>query len=134
MDLATDHLTDADAHLHHDAHLHPYDEMAIDPQIMEQIQAMASEYDQNPHAYVQAGMATFPDTTNLQPHHDPHDFDHQTADHQFINDTNQSIMGHDHVMDEGGAGTGLSNMQPMQHVLPMDYIDPSNNAPYKLEQ
>lgn len=134
MDLANDHLTNADAHLHHDAHLHSYDEMAIDPQIMEQIQAMASEYDQNPHAYVQAGMAAFGETPNLQSHHDPHEFDHQVSDHQFINDTTQSIMGRDHVMDEGGAGTGLSNMQPMQHVLPMDYIDPSNNPPYKLEQ
>lgn len=126
MDLSNEHLTD-------DTHLHAYDEMAIDPQIMEQIQAQL-EYDQNAHAYVQAGMPTFADTSHLQPHHDPHDFNHQTPDHQFIHDPNPPMMGHDHVMDENGAGTGLSNMQPMQHVLPMDYIDPGNTQQYKLEQ
>ncbi|EXJ94755.1 hypothetical protein A1O1_03153 [Capronia coronata CBS 617.96] len=128
MDLAGEHLTDPNSHLH------AYDEMAIDPQIMEQIQAMANEYDQNAHAYVQAGMPTFADPSHLQPHHDPHDFNPQPPDHQFMNDTNQAMLGHDHVMNDGSSGTGLSNMQPMQHVLPMDYIDPSNNPQYKLEQ
>ena len=154
MDLANDHLNDPnghldahlnpdlhlhpdthldpDAHLHPDTHLNPYDDMAIDPQIMEQIQAMASEYDQNPHAFVQAGLAQF-DAPHLQPH-DPHDFSHQPSEHQFMNDTNGGMMAHDHVMDETGAGTGLSNMQPIQHVLPMDYLDASNNQQYKLEQ
>jgi hypothetical protein len=134
MDLANNHLPDPDGHLDPNAHLHPYDEMAIDPQIMEQIQAMASEYDQNAHAYVEAGMAPFVDPPGLQPHHhDPHDFNNHTPDHQFMHDTNPPLMGHDHVMNETDPNTGL-NMQPMQHVLPMDYIDPSNNQQYKLEQ
>ncbi|KAK5190544.1 Protein spt10 [Exophiala xenobiotica] len=174
MDLANDHLNDPnghldahlntdlhlhrdthlnpDAHLHPDAHLNPYDDMAIDPQIMEQIQAMASEYDQDPNVFVQAGLTQF-DAPHLQPHNphdfnhqapdphdfnhqppDPHDFNHQPSDHQFMNDTNGGLMAHDHVMDETGAGTGLSNMQPIQHVLPMDYLDASNNQQYKLEQ
>ncbi|KAL2441931.1 Protein SPT10 [Exophiala dermatitidis] len=128
MDLANEHLTDPGAHLH------PYDEMAIDPQIMEQIQAMANEYDQN-HAFVQAGLPPFANPSHLQPHHDPHDFNPQAPDHQFMDGTNQPMIGHDHVMNDGAPpGTGLSNMQPIQHVLPMDYIDPSNNSPYKLEQ
>lgn len=133
MDLASEHLTDPSAHLH------AYDEMAIDPQIMEQIQAMADQYDQNAHAFVQAGIPTFADPSHLQPHHDPHDFNPQPPDHPFLNGTNQAMMGHDHVMNDGvmndgGPGTGLSNMQPMQHVLPMDYLDPSTNQQYKLEQ
>lgn len=132
LHLHPDTHLDPDAHLHPDTHLNPYDDMAIDPQIMEQIQAMASEYDQNPHAFVQAGLAQF-DAPHLQPH-DPHDFNHQPPEHQFMNDTNGGMMTHDHVMDETGAGTGLSNMQPIQHVLPMDYLDASNNQQYKLEQ
>ncbi|KAJ9621072.1 Protein spt10 [Knufia peltigerae] len=156
MDLANDHLTDPnghlqsngnlDAHLHpephlhpelhpdahlHDAHLNAYDEMAIDPQIMEQIQAM-TEYDQNTHAYVQAGLGQF-EAPHLQSH-DPHDFNHQPQDHGFMNDANGAIMTHDHVMDDSGTGTGLSNMQPIQHVLPMDYLETPNNQQFKLEQ
>ena len=52
----------------------------------------------------------------------------------FMNDTNGAMMAHDHVMDDNGTGTGLSNMQPIQHVLPMDYLDASSNQQFKLEQ
>lgn len=129
MDLANEHLPDADAHLH------AYDDMAIDPQIMEQIQAqLDSEYAQHPHNFVPSGMPTFADTSHLQAHHDPHNFTTQQTDHPFMHDPTSTMMGHDQVMDDGGAGTGLNNMQPMQHVLPMDYMDPQNNQQYKLEQ
>jgi hypothetical protein len=157
--LTANHLTDhdfaaiqqpmdlSDEHNHlvndHNAHLDPYDEMAIDPQIMEQIQAhLAGAYDTNNHAFVSADMPSFADTSHLQGHHDPRDFNHQTADHHFIPDPTQQMMGHenppmiphDQIMDDGGgAGTGLNSMQPMQHVLPMDYID-QNQPQYKLEQ
>ncbi|KIV96392.1 hypothetical protein PV10_00270 [Exophiala mesophila] len=132
MDLANGHLSDPDSHLH------AYDEMAIDPQIMEQIQAeMNSTYGPNAHAYVQAGLPSFADTSHLQSHHDPHDFGQQPSDHQFIHDPTSNMMGHDHVMNDGNPGTGLNNMQPMQHVLPMDYMHPDpqniNNTDAKYE-
>lgn len=137
--LAGDHMTGDHLTSEHlpdpDAHLQTYDEMAIDPQIMEQLQAhLVSEYGQSAHGVFQGGMPTFADASHLQTHHDPRDFNHQTSDHQFIHDPNPPMLPHDHVMDEGGAGTGLSNMQPMQHVLPMEFIDPGNNQQYKLEQ
>ena len=151
MDLSDEHN-----HLvnDHNTHLDPYDEMAIDPQIMEQIQAQLAEaYDPSDHAYVSTGLPPFADTSHLQPHHDPHDFNRQTSDHHFIPDPNRQtsdhhfipdpnrqmmphenhqLMTHDHIMDDGGAGTGLNNMQPMQYVLNMD--DPQNQPQYKLEQ
>lgn len=150
MDLSNEHdhlVNDHNAHLDpndHNVHLDPYDEMAIDPQIMEQLQAQLAEaYDPSGHGYVPTGLPTFADTPHLQPHHDPRDFNHQAADHHFMPDPNQQMMahdnqqmmGHDQIMDDGGgAGTGLNSMQPMQHVLPMDYIDPQDRRQYKLEQ
>lgn len=160
QNLVTNHLTDhdfasiqqpmdlSDEHNHlvndHNAHLDPYDDMAIDPQIMEQLQAHLNEaYETNSHAFVPTGMPSFADTSHLHSHHDPRDFNHQPSDHHFIPDPTQQMMAHDtqqmmahdHVMDDGGgAGTGLNSMQPMQHVLPMDYIDPQNQPQYKLEQ
>ncbi|KIW89462.1 uncharacterized protein Z519_09618 [Cladophialophora bantiana CBS 173.52] len=131
MDLSNDHdplVNDPDAHLH------AYDEMAIDPQIMEQIQAqLDADYNPNSNAYVSPGMPAFTDPSHLQSPHDPRDFSHPAAEHHFIRDPNPPILGHDHVMDEGGAGTGLNSMQPMQHVLQMDYIDPQNEQQFKLE-
>ena len=140
MDLSDEHN-----HLvnDHNAHLDPYDEMAIDPQIMEQIQAQLAEYDPTTHTFVPTGLPPFADTSHLQPHHDPRDFNHPASEHHFIAGPTQQMMAHDnpqlmthdHVMDDsGGAGTGLNSMQPMQHVLPMDYIDPQNQQQYKLEQ
>ena len=125
MDLGSDHLTD------NDAHLGAYDDMAIDPQIMEQLQAqLASEYEQHPHAYVQPGMPQYADTSHLPPH-DHHDFSHQPPDHQFMHDPSSAMIAHDHVMDDGNNGSGLSNMQPIQHVLPMDYMNPPGGQQYK---
>ncbi|KIY03221.1 uncharacterized protein Z520_01688 [Fonsecaea multimorphosa CBS 102226] len=131
MDLSNDH-----DHLVNDpdGHLHAYDEMAIDPQIMEQIQAqLDADYDPNNHTYVPPGIPAFTDPSHLQSPHDPREFNHPTSDHHFIRDPNQPILGHDHVMGEGGTGTGLDSMQPMQHVLQMDYVDPQNEAQFKLE-
>ena len=116
MDLANEQLPD------NEAHVHPYDEMAIDPQIMEQLQAEL--YQQGPHTYGQGGMPTFADTPNLQTHHDPGDF---KTEHEFIHDPSPGMIAQDHVMEDGVTGTGLSNMQPMQHELPMDYLNPSSN-------
>ncbi|EXJ60170.1 acetyltransferase [Cladophialophora yegresii CBS 114405] len=132
MDLSSDH-----DHLvaDHDPHLDPYDEMAIDPQIMEQIQAqLAGAYDPNGHAYDPTGLSSFANTPHLPPHHEPNDFD-RPPEHHFIPGADQQLMAHDHVMDDGsGPGPGLNDMQPMQHVLPMDYIEPGNQARFKLEQ
>jgi hypothetical protein len=48
-------------------------------------------------------------------------------------DHTQQIMPQDHVMNDGN-GNGTLNMQPMQNVLPMDYLDPQTQQRYKLEQ
>jgi hypothetical protein len=204
MDLSNDH-----DHLVDDAsaQLDPYDQMAIDPQIMEEIEAhLASAYDNgDSNPYVNAGIPNFADASHMQTHHDPADFNHQPAEHHFMPnptqqlmtpdhaqqmmnanhtrqmlspdhtqqmmdpnhsrqmltpdhtqqmmspdhtrqlispdhtqqlmtpDHTQQIMPQDHVMNDGN-GNGTLNMQPMQNVLPMDYLDPQTQQRYKLEQ
>lgn len=113
-----------------DPNLTAYD-MTIDPQIMQQIQAqLASDYDQaHHHRFVQPGMPQFADTSHLQQHQNPHTFGNQQPD-QFIHDASANMMNHDHVMDDGGTSAGL-NMQPMQHVLHMDFMNSNGGSDYK---
>lgn len=119
-----------DPSLHdHDPDLSAYDEMALDPQIIEQLQAqIASEDYQQHHQFVHSGLPDYADTSHLQHHQDPHGFGAQPPE-QYIHNPGQAMMAHDHMMNDGGP-TGLDNMQPMQHVLHMDYID-SDGTNYK---
>ncbi|ETN43091.1 uncharacterized protein HMPREF1541_02249 [Cyphellophora europaea CBS 101466] len=119
----------------HDADLSAYDDMAIDPTILAQLQAqMASDgYQNHHHDFVPAGLADYVDASQLQqPQHDHHGFNGfngQHPDQQFIHNPGQAMMTHDHVMDDGTDETGLNNMAPMQNVLHMDYIN--NDGNYK---
>ena len=118
----------------HDADLSAYDDMAIDPTILAQLQAqMASEDYQNHHNdFAQAGLTDYVDASQLQQQHHqgPHGFNGQHPDQQFIHNPGRAMMAHDHVMNDAADGTGLNNMQPMQNVLHMDYIN-SDGAEYK---
>jgi hypothetical protein len=128
---------------HHDPAM--YSEMDIDPQILEQLQAQiaSGEFQHHNQDFPQSGLPQFIDTTQLQ--HDPNGFDvgGGTQQGQFV-DTNmmtapqirhfQQSNGQihpeqmntalqnmdDQMMDDG---SGLNNMQNMQHVLHMDNGD-----------
>lgn len=126
----------------HEPDLSAYDDMAIDPNILAQLQAqIASEEYQNHHHhdFVQAGLADYVDATHLQqqPHslpgfNDQHQnttfngqdqgFNGQHPDQQFIHNPGQAMMTHDHVMDETD-DSGLNNMQPMQNVLHLNFLN-----------
>jgi H2C2 zinc finger len=112
------------------------DEMALDPQIIEQLQAqIANEEYQQHHQYVHSGLPDYGDPSDLQhpPHlthpSDPHGFVNQPPE-QYIHNPGQTMMHPDHMMDDGSGGTGLNNMQGMQHVLHMDYMN-SDGSNYK---
>lgn len=114
----------------HEADLSAYDEMALDPQLIEQLQAqMASEEFQQHHPFVHSGLPDYTDLSHLQHPQDPHGFGGQPPE-QYIHNPGQTIMSHDHMMDDGTVATGLNNMQNMQHVLHMDYLN-SDGSNYK---
>ena len=80
-----------------------------------------------------------PFNTGVQ-HHDPVNFNSGQQLEHFIHNPGQAMMTtspqhqqqHDHIMDDGtGAndvGVGLNNMQPMQNVLHMDYMNSTGNG------
>lgn len=132
-----------------------YDDMAIDHQIIEQIQAqLASEYDnhqQHQGFGVPSGLGQYTDASHLsQAPPTPHDFATPNpldahAHAHFLSTHGSSMLGHanqttpatpDHVMSDddvtggvnnnpGGQGGGMNNMQQMRHVLPMEYMNPN---------
>ena len=145
-DLQSNHIHDftslshhqslsGDPSLHdHEVDLVSYDDMALDPQIIEQLQAqIASEEYQQHHQFVHSGLPDYADPSELQhPSHmpsDPHGFANQPPE-QYIHNPGQTMMAHDHMMDDGSGQTGLNNMQGMQHVLHMDYMN-SDGTNYK---
>ena len=120
----------------HDPDLVSYDdEMALDPQIIEQLQAqMAQDGFQHHHQFMQSGLPDYDPselqhTQHLQHPSDPHPFGNQPPE-QYIHNPGQTMMTHDGMMDDGSGGTGLNNMQGMQHVLHMDYMN-SDGSNYK---
>ena len=123
-----------DPSLHdHEVDLVAYDEMVMDPEMIEQLQAQIASGEYQPHhQFVHSGLPDY-DPSNLQhPSHmqdphmqdpsDPHGFANQPPE-QYIHNPGQTMMTHDHMMDDGSGATGLNNMQGMQHVLHMDYIN-----------
>ena len=144
-DLQPNHLHDFTTLGHHpsltgDNSLHDevdlehisYDDMALDPQIIEQLQRQMASEEFQQHQYVHSGLPDYADPTDLQhPSHmqhpsDPHGFANQPPE-QYIHNPGQTMMTHDHMMDDGSGATGLNNMQGMSHVLHMDYINPDGS-------
>lgn len=136
----------------HEPDLSAYDDMALDPTVLAQLQAqIASEQEyqnHHHHDFGPAGLADYVDAAQLQQQqHDPHGFtgqhpnpgfngqdpaayNGQHPSQQFIHNPGQAMMTHDHVMNDPADETGLNNMQPMQNVLHMDYIN-SDGGDYK---
>jgi hypothetical protein len=102
----------------------------LDPQIMEQIlesQQMGEDGFPQHHQFMPSGLADYSDL-HLQHPQDPHGYGGQ-APEQYIHNPGQTIMTHD-MMDDGSGNTGLNNMQGMQHVLHMNYLN-SDGTDYK---
>ena len=97
VSLAQDHTLSTHDDLAYD------DEMAIDPQIMEQLQAqLASEnypHDQHHHhsLFPQTGLPQYVDASQLQHHRDTHDFSVAADPHQFTTDAQTNQFSNDHA-------------------------------------
>jgi H2C2 zinc finger len=101
-----------------------YHEMAIDPQIMQQLQSQMNSQFQHPEdAYEPAGMAHFSDPPQMH-HHHSHSGDYQVDD------------GDEHLMAQAAAasmdlvdGTNLDHEEQIpQHLLQGGYVDTDGNA------
>ena len=91
--------TSVDNHLQHaDPTMSEYDEMAIDPQIIEQIQAqLASEFPEHHDTYATADLSGFGDHQHL--HHDPELSLADQHNDQFMDDQTAELLQHEQQLN-----------------------------------
>ena len=110
-----------------------YQHMAIDPQIMQQLQSqMNSQYQHPEDAYEATGMAHFSDPPQMHHHHHHHHHHHSGHSGDYHVDEND-----DHLMAQAAAavsmelvdGTHLDHEEQIpQHMLQGGYVDTDGNA------
>jgi H2C2 zinc finger len=104
-----------------------YHEMAIDPQIMQQLQSqMSSQYQHPEDAYEPAGMAHFSDPSQMHHHH--HHHSHSGEYH--VDENDDQLMAHAAAasMDLVN-GTHLDHEEQIpQHLLQGTYVDTDGNT------
>jgi H2C2 zinc finger len=112
-----------------DPQIADYDEMAIDPQIMEQIQAqLDSEYQQHPDPYVHSGLSDYGSTSQLQHHHGHgNDFVDEQSDH-FMSDQNTAMLDHNPVLDASPQSQRLRQTRLSQQLLQANYISGNGSS------
>ena len=106
-----------------------YDDMAIDPQIMEQLQAqLVSEYQQQQDPFAHAGLAEFTNAQHLAQHgHTGDAFDDPQTEH-FLTNANVDMMDHSQILDTSPR-SGHSG-QTHRNIIQGHYMDGGRGAGY----